>query len=195
MNRTQLIKAVQVRIDDVVTDNAIEVVSNQTIDQILDEQLSNAFKFLPVRFLPFKPITGTITETQAGLSEITLPTDFLRLVRFNTTNLTRPVTESDLVTEGGRDHIFMYYSYVSGGNSRIRACVTKNTGLKLMFNTSAPGTVTEGFYIAIPTPEDVTVEILDPVAWYIASTTLQIMGEVEAGKAALNKVTEFLTTK
>lgn len=195
MNRTQIIKAVQVRIDDVVTDNAIEVVSNQTIDQILDEQLSNAFKFLPVRFLPFKPISGTISETQAGLSEITLPSDFLRLVRFQSTILTRPVTESDLVTEGGRDHVFMYYRYVNGGNSRVRACITKNTGLKLMFNASEPGTITEGYYVAIPTPEDVTAEILDPIAWYIASAALQIMGEAEAGKAALNKVTEFLNTK
>jgi len=195
MDRAQLIKAVQVRIDDVVTDNAIDVVSNSTIDQLLDEQLCAAFKFLPVRFLPFKPITGTITAIQAGLSSIPLADDFLRLVTFNTTILNRPVYESDLVSEGTRDHVFMYSPYVSGGNARPRACITKKSGLTLQFNTSEPGTLTEGYYIATPTPEDVTADILDPIAWYIAGTVLQVMGEIEPAKSALLKVTEFLNTK
>lgn len=190
MDRTQIIKAVQVRIDDVVTDNAIEVVSNPIIDQMLDEQLRNAFKFLPVRFLPQKTITGTPALLQSGLYEITLASDYLRLVKFKTDVLNRPLYESDLVSEGTRDHVFMYHSYASGGNSRPRGCVTN---LKLAFNSTATGTVENSFYVAIPTPEEVTTEILDPVAWYIASAVLLIIGEEKASQNAMSKVVEFIT--
>lgn len=194
MNRTQIIKAVQVRIDDVVTDNAIEVVSNPIIDQMLDEQLRNAFKYLPVRFLPQIAITGTPSIVQTGLYELILASDFLRLVKFKTELLTRPLMESDLVGEGSRDHVFMYHSYISGGNSRPRGCITKSGSIyKLLFNSTATGTVSDSFYIATAEAEHVTDEILDPVAWYVASSVLQIMGDVAASENAMKKLIEFLT--
>lgn len=192
MDRTQIIRAVQVRIDDVVTDNSIEVISNPIIDQILDEQLSNAFRILPIRFLPKSTITGTPTEVQSGLYKLSLPSDYMRLVRFKTNNLLRPLTEFDLVSEGSQDNVFMYHPYVSGGNARPKGCVISGTTQQLLYNSTATGTVEDSWYVAFPTPEDVTETILDPVAWFIASAALTILGDSAGATNAMNKVTEFI---
>lgn len=193
MERAQIVNAVQLRIDDVITDNAIQVITNPYIDQMLDSELINVFKTLPAKFLPQKSIAGTPTEVQSGLYKIVLPEDYLRIVQFKTENLTRPLTESDLVGEGSRDHIFMYHPYVSGGNSRPRGCVVKSGSVKaLTYNSTATGTVENSFYIAFPTYDDVTAEIIDPVAWFIAASVLQIIGETDASNNAMKKVTEFL---
>lgn len=194
MTRDELILAIQTRADDVLTDVAIEVVTSPLINEILDQQLSNVFKLLPIRFLPYKSFTGSIVPVEAGLLySIALPSDFLRLVRYKTTILKRPIMEPDLVTEGGRDHVFMYSPYTSGGNTRVRGCINAIDTLKLLYNATGEGTINESTYVAVPTEASVTDTILDPVAWYVASVALQITGEVEASKNALSKVTEFLT--
>lgn len=194
MTRDELIYAIQTRADDVLTDVAIEVVTSPLINEILDKQLRNVFKLLPIRFLPYKSFTGSIVPVEPGLLySISLPADFLRLVRYKTTILKRPIMETDLVTEGGRDHVFMYSQYTSGGNARVRGCINAIDTLKLLYNATGEGTINEATYVAVPDEADVSETILDPVAWYVASVALQITGEVEASKNALSKVTEFLT--
>lgn len=193
MTRDEIILAVQTRADDVLTDVAIAVVSSPLINGILDQQLINVFKVLPIRFLPYKSFTGTIVPVTEGLLySIALPADYQRLVRYKTSVLKRPIMEPDLVTEGGRDHILMYHPYVAGGNTRVRGCINKIETLKLLYNASEAGTIEESTYVGTPTEASITALIIDPVAWYVASVALQILGELEASKNALLKTTEFI---
>lgn len=195
MDRDLLIAAIQTRIDDVNVDAAIDVVSNPLLTSILDQQLANCFKVLPIRLLPYKEFTSSISTEQTGLCSVELPDDFLRLVRFKTTPLLRPIMEADLVSEGSRDHIFMYQSYVSGGNAKVRGCLVKGVKKKLIYNASEAGSREESLYVSTPTHLDVADEILDPVAWYVASVAFQILGEQPSSQAALAKVNEFLNSK
>lgn len=192
MERHQLEKEVKLRMNDLVSDNAIEVLSNPVVSAMLDDQLILSYKFLPVRLLPKKPITGEISHIAATLYSIPLPQDFLRLVRFSTTKLQRPIYENDLVGEGTRDHVFMYNLYMSGGNSRVRGVVVKNDSIALQFNSTESGSVKDSYYIAEPTIDEMPEEIVDPVAWFIASAALMILGRTDASIKAQQKVNEFI---
>lgn len=198
MERSQLIKAIQLRIDDIVTDNAIEVLSNPYVDQLLDDQLALAFMYIPSHYLPQKSFaSNSPSQVNTVVYSIPLPTDFLKLVRFSTTLYERPITESDLIKEGTSERKLMYQPYTSGGNARPVGLIQQNQSGRVLEYTvgpGSPGAIKEAQYVAKPTADDVTVEILDPVAWYIASSVLQILGEIEASKSALSKVQEFVTT-
>lgn len=201
MTREQLISAVEIRMDNVTDDNAIEVVGNANVDYLLDEQLVNAFMFLPAYVLPQSSFTSnTVNSVMDRVNKITLPDDFLRLVRFRTAGMKRPLTESDLVKEGSPEHKMMYHKYTGGGTSRPKGCIafwaeTPAKVLEYNLATGDSGTPVEARYIATPTVSDVTDELLDPVAWYIASAVLGSMGQEQPATYAMNKVQEYINLK
>ena len=198
MTREQVIKAVLVCMDDAVTDNSIEVVANPVVDQILDAELSNAFKFLPAYMLPQKSfLSQPGVDILPGIARVKLPDDFLRFVKYRTTKHRRPLSETDLVAEGSPQHKLMYGQY-TGGIVRPKACITLYEGSKWLEYTTPKdnsGTALEALYVSVPTSDDVTTETISPVAWYVASSALAVMGEAEASKFAMSKVQEFVTIK
>ena len=201
MTREQLINAVKVRMDNITDDGSIEIVGNANVDYMLDGQLKSAFMFLPAYMLPQTSFLGAIgVGIVAGVSRVTLPDDFLRLVVYRTSEMKRPLTEAQLVREGSPEHSLMFGKYTGGGKARPVGCITYDNSLASLVleysaSSSNAGTAVDAQYIAIPEPSDVTDELLDPVAWYIASAVLGSMGKETLSQYAMNKVNEYLKLK
>lgn len=187
--------------DNITDDGSIEIVGNANVDYMLDGQLKASFLFLPAYLLPQTSFLGAVgVGVVSGVSRVALPSDFLRLVVYRTSEMKRPLTEKQLVREGSPEHSLMYGKYTGGGKSRPVGCITyyndmASLVLEYSASSSNAGTAIEAQYIATPEPADVTDELLDPVAWYIASAVLGSMGKTELSQYALNKVNEYINLK
>ena len=99
-----------------------------------------------------KPGYSAAWATESGISTITLPTDFLRLVIFKMTNWTRPITNPILDTDPEYAMQRSKYKGIKGGKEKPVAAITTNgSGSKVLEGfTSETADVEKIVYIPIP---------------------------------------------
>lgn len=199
MNRAQLIKAVQARMSDIMPGNQIEVASHPFVDALLNDCVEGFYMILPNNLLPRVDFSsGTVQavpSTEVDVYRIQLPEDFVRLIAFRCTAWNRAVTKS--VVEGSPQHQMQFLKHTFGGNTRpvvtIVADPDMGRSVEYYHSTSTTDTsILEASCAVKDEIEDMPDILIDGFAWYVASIALQTMEELDASKAAMLRVEQFI---
>lgn len=196
MNRSQIIKAIQAKMSDVMPGNQIEVASHPFIDTLVDDCVHGLYSILPVNILPVTTISSTpfiVQDSDVKVYRIEVPAKYVKLVSFKLEAWLRSVN-STIQMNSARHHA-QFFKYTYGGNRRpVVTLVTDPVkGRCLEYYTSATsGSYQEATCVVSSTVDQVPDNLVDVFTWYAASVALQAMQEIEASKAAMERVTIFI---
>lgn len=187
MTRSALIAAVKIKIDELVPENELSIVSsgnefintiNETIDSLINESAIEILKTAPIYYLPQKQFTGEVTvSNEVGRS--IMPKDFLRLAyaKFNVWG--RIVFTP--IEVGGKEWLIQQNEYSRAKYKKpVIAQGKKPAGIELEFYTikEADRGSKDIVYIPYPVSGEAITEENDtlPIAmqWLLTSKVLQI---------------------
>jgi hypothetical protein len=194
MDRNRLIQAVKVRMDEITPDDSINVVDNPLVDQLIDEQVLSFLEFMPPDLLECKyNIDVQLVGFPDGHGDIFLPEDFLKLVRVRMGEWDKAVTLT--INENSPLALMQNHRYTRGGTKRpvvIRSHNPSGHRVLRYFSVVSNHSLQEFVYIPKMKAEEVGDNLLDPLAWYIASVAFQVLENMEASKMAMARVVEYI---
>ena len=163
-----------------------------------DESTKDVCLSAPISVLfPTLAVAAGVANTDAKTGYVVLPDNFLRLSSFKMTDwltdIDSPITPKDPKYKKQSN------PYLRGGISKPVAVLTWKSVATVMkrvleyYSVDAAHTVEKLLYIPETTAEDfiaVNPNLMDSLAWMIASKVLQITGMTDAAKLAQERVTQ-----
>jgi hypothetical protein len=187
MTRSALIAAVKIKIDELVPENELSIVSsgnefintiNETIDSLINESAIEILKTAPIYYLPQKQFTGEVTVSDEVGRSI-MPKDFLRLAYAKFTAWGRIVFTP--IEVGSKEWLIQQNEYSRAKYKKpVIAQGKKHAGIELEFYTikEADKGSKDISYIPYPVNGESITEENDtlPIAmqWLLTSKVLQI---------------------
>ena len=195
MERNQIIKAVQARINEVTAKNSIDVIPNGLIEQLLDSAALSFLMTVPVKLLPKTSASPVLVANTDGTGYFPVPSDYLRLVQFIMDDWTQPVVE--LYVEGTLNAKLQHFKYTRGTFSKPAGILSvDDNGLPCIYYYSTLSSVhvmSRFVYVKKELPENLPEVLIDLFAWYTCSLVLQAKEESELSKLALDRFSSLVT--
>lgn len=162
----------------------------ETINSILNECANDLLLAHPIHRLTADRATPVIVGQTDGSGLLLLPTDFLRLVSLKIVGFNRPVTE--VITVADPRYKLQYQAHTRGGKAkptatRETAFVTNTLVDSLHYFSLTPGdvhTLEHFYFIKRVVAEVLKDELLEGLAWLVASKALIALGHVPEGTKA-----------
>lgn len=197
MTRALILKEVLARMDEISELNTIDVLPNGVVDKLLDESAYALLMFAPASIVPLSAFTlGTVAGTNSAgvlVSRVKLPTDFVRIVRFQLTDWDRP---AKLIDVDSPEYSMQFNEFTYGGKSRpVIALVSDPVdGLSLEFYrlvTDDEPTALVAQCVLKTSVENFAGELLTALFYFTAANAFQVYGMANEQTAAMNKVVEL----
>lgn len=198
MERDIIIKKVLARLDEVSHSESIDLVPDPTISLLLDEGIDTFLLMVPNHLIKdhlydFSAGSNEVYDHYTGF--ITLPENYLKLVRFRMHSWKRPVTEP--IYPSSPEYVLQSNKYLRGTPDRpiaaIRYSPDYETQVCEYYSVyENDHSVTEAHCIVKTTPQELQENLTDPFAWFVASTAAAVQGAEKAAQYAMGKVQEFL---
>lgn len=196
MEREQIIGKVRAKLDELSTFTGGETIENPLIDLLLDE-CSNAFLLrVPAWLLTGITLPGPQLPGSDGTGTMPVPSDFLRLLCFKMTAWKREVT--DVISPDNPKYYHQNNNYLRGGEEKpVVAIIHSATGERLLkyFSVVTNHNIEKAIYFQITKPEDMNENLIDGYTWEVAAKVLQVIGEHEASKVALNQLGDWIISR
>ena len=197
--RPDIIQMVMIKMDELTPYSGGLVLSSTeplkpietTIDAILNECMKDLLLSHPIGRLIGVSGTPAIASQSDGSAIITLPSDYLRLINFQISGYSRPITEVLPVTDPR--YAFQFYPYTKG--NKYKPIALRETEGTIHSFSLIPGetNVLSAFrYIPFVLPDNCTQdELLEGLSWLTAGKALTALGHVEEGQKAIDLFTAF----
>ena len=200
MNRGSIVSQILMRMDEISPFANVQAMQNVPVDKFLNQSAIELLYLLPPFIIGKStpiPVAEISKDTVLGIGSITLPSDFLKLNRFQMAAWQRPVTEA--INEQSPEYAHQFNKYQRGGVAKPVVAVVAKGSNKVLEYFSVPASdnhaVKEATYIPTMIPENLPEHLVDPLSWLTAHTLFLVMGQEQSASAALLKVTQFIQNR
>ncbi len=204
MTRSELIQSVKVKIDELVPENELTIVTSanssvntiaETIDSFLNESARDVLKNAPIHLCPLASNTSIPTILDS-VATIIMPDNFLRFGNVWFSVWKRVVSTFILV--GSPEYYIQKNLYTRGGYNKPVVALGKDGSsiyIECFILKSADSGATRKInYVANPINAEALTDLtlLDSLQWLVASKTLQAFEKYDAMKTAFEQYQNIL---
>lgn len=201
MERLRIVKKVKIKMAEIAADLEGQVIEDPTIDEILDDTVTELLLMLPVHLVNNTSLNtdisgsmGNVYAIDDNLGYVILPDTFLRLSSFKMSQWHRPVLVP--ISELHPDYILQTNQYTRGGIAKPVAVLKTFGEEKRLYYYSVTDNnheVDHLNYIAETVAEDLQENLIDPFTWLVAAKAFEIYSEdVNAVGIALKRVENWI---
>lgn len=195
MTRENIIKQILLRIDEISPFQDADIIDNNLIDGLLNETAEDVLMKLPLHLLPTSTPGSWQVQIDDYLMIITLPSDFLRLIKLKLSGWNKPVNEL-LPEEHPKFQLQYNNKYLRGTVNRPIAFIvnsTTNASKQIFaFGKGTTNAVSQFYYCKKLVAELIPDNILEPMFYMGAFKVLVAMEKPEVAKVAMTQFENFV---
>jgi hypothetical protein len=196
MNRESIKKQILIRIDEISPFDSVDIIPNDLIDGLLDESAEDVLMKLPIHLLPTSVMANVVFVEGLISLKITLPTDFLRLIKLVVDGWIKPIHK--LYTEEDTRFSLQYTNkYLRGTPNRPIGFLVSNAASPqkdiLLFGKLDTNLITEDvLYCKKLAADYIPDNILEALFYVGAFKVLLAMEKPEQAKVAMAQFENFI---